>query len=255
EKVRDAAEDGIVVEVSALQEILLLVRNQSRVDFSRYRGNTIRRRIMRRMVLAQIKELSEYANYLRHNSAELEALYQDLLIAVTGFFRNPEIFEALKKKVFPRLLKGRSPDYEMRVWVVGCSTGQEAYSIAMAFLEYSSGVSQNVRLQLFATDLNEVLLEKARAGLYPRSLVQEVSRERLRRFFVEEDGGYRISKTVREMCIFARQNIIADPPFSRMDLISCRNLLIYLEPELQRKVIPTFHYALKPEGFLVLGLS
>ena len=251
----EAEAEGIVGEGNALQKILLLVRNQSRVDFSLYRSNTIRRRIMRRMVLAQIKELGEYANYLRHNTAELEALYQDLLIAVTGFFRNPEIFEALKKKVFPKLLKERSPDDEMRVWVVGCSTGQEAYSIAMTFLEYSSGVSQNVRLQLFATDLNDVLLEKARAGLYPKSLVQDVSRERLRRFFVEEDGGYRISKTVREMCIFARQNIIDDPPFSRMDLISCRNLLIYLEPELQQKVIPTFHYALKPDGFLVLGLS
>jgi two-component system CheB/CheR fusion protein len=256
EKVSDQTEGkGIVSGAHALPEILLLVRNHSRVDFSLYRGNTIRRRIMRRMVLAQIKELSEYASYLRHNPAELEALYQDLLIAITGFFRNPEAFEALKKKVFPRLLKARSPDDEVRVWVVGCSTGQEAYSIAMAFLEYSSGVSQNIRLQLFATDLNEVLLEKARAGLYPKSLIQDVSRERLRRFFVEEDGGYRISKTVREMCIFARQNIITDPPFSRMDLISCRNLLIYLEPELQRKVIPTFHYALKPEGFLVLGLS
>ena len=255
-KASDEAEgERIVHEKNPLQEVLLLVRNQSRVDFSLYRSNTIRRRIMRRMVLAQIKTLADYAEYLRHHSAELDALYQDLLIAVTGFFRNPEIFEALKKRVFPKLLKERSADDEMRVWVVGCSTGQEAYSIAMAFLEYSSGMSRNVRLQLFATDLNEALLEKARAGLYPKSLVQDVSPQRLRRFFVEEDGGYRISKTVREMCIFARQNIISDPPFSRMDLITCRNLLIYLEPELQRKVIPTFHYALKPEGFLVLGLS
>ena len=135
-KVSDEAEaEGIVGEDNALQKILLLVRNQSRVDFSLYRSNTIRRRIMRRMVLAQIKELGEYANHLRHNTAELEALYQDLLIAVTGFFRNPETFEALKKKVFPKLLKERSPDDEMRVWVVGCSTGQEAYSIAMTFLE------------------------------------------------------------------------------------------------------------------------
>ena len=256
EKVSDEVKaEGSGTEGNALPEILRLLRNQSRVDFSLYRGNTIRRRIMRRMVLAQINTLREYANYLSQNTGELEVLYQDLLIAVTSFFRNPEIFEALKKKVFPKLLKERSPDDEMRVWVVGCSTGQEAYSIAMDFLEYSSGVSQNVRLQLFATDLNEVLLEKARAGLYPKSLLQDVSRERLRRFFVAEDGGYRISKTVREMCIFARQNIITDPPFSRMDLISCRNLLIYLEPELQRKVIPIFHYALKPDGFLVLGLS
>jgi two-component system CheB/CheR fusion protein len=238
-----------------LQRILLLLRNHSRVDFSLYRKNTIRRRIMRRMVLAKIKQLNGYANYLRRNTSELEALYQDLLIAVTSFFRNPEIFEALKKKVFPKLLNERSPDDTVRVWVIGCSTGQEAYSIAMAFLEYSSRISQNLRLQVFATDLNDVLLEKARAGLYSKSLVQDVSAERLRRFFVEEEGGYRVSKTIREMCIFARQDILTDPPFSRMDLISCRNLLIYLEPELQRRLMPNFHYALKPDGVLVLGLS
>ena len=238
-----------------LRTILLLLRNHSRVDFSLYRRNTIRRRILRRMVLAKIKHLKAYANYLRQNTSELEALYQDLLIGVTSFFRNPELFEALKKKVFPKLLNERSPDDTVRIWVIGCSTGQEAYSIAMAFLEHSSRNSQNLRLQVFATDLNDVLLEKARAGLYSKSLVEDVSAERLRRFFVEEDGGYRVSKTVRKMCIFARQDILTDPPFSRMDLISCRNLLIYLEPELQRRLVPNFHYALKPGGVLVLGLS
>jgi two-component system CheB/CheR fusion protein len=238
-----------------LQKILLLLRNHSHVDFSLYRKNTIRRRIMRRMVLAKIKQLNAYAIYLRQNTSELEALYQDLLIAVTSFFRNPEIFETLKKKVFPKLSNERSPDDAVRVWVIGCSTGQEAYSIAMAFLEFSSGISQNLRLQVFATDVNEALLEKARAGLYSQSLVEDVSAERLRRFFVEEDGGYRVSKTIREMCIFARQDILSDPPFSRMDLISCRNLLIYLEPELQRRLVPNFHYALKPDGVLVLGVS
>ncbi|HUS12160.1 MAG TPA: CheR family methyltransferase, partial [Pyrinomonadaceae bacterium] len=187
--------------------------------------------------------------------SELEALYQDLLIAVTSFFRNPETFEALKQKVFPKVMSDRSPDDSVRVWVVGCSTGQEAYSIAMAFLEYSSHISQNVRLQVFATDLNDGLLEKARGGLYSKSLVHDVSPERLHRFFVEEEGGYRVSKSIREMCVFARQNIITDPPFSRMDLISCRNLLIYLEPDLQRKLLPTFHYALRKDGVLVLGLS
>ncbi len=243
------------VEQDALKKIMMLLRNHRGVDFTLYRPNTIRRRIMRRMVLAKIKELGGYATHLRNNASELEALYQDLLIAVTSFFRNPESFEVLKHKIFPALLKDRSPDDAMRVWTVGCSTGQEAYSIAMTFLEYSSSISQNVRLQVFATDLNDELLEKARAGLYSKTLLQDVSPSRLRRFFVEEEGGYRISKTIREMCVFARQNVITDPPFSRVDLISCRNLLIYLEPELQRRLLPTFHYALKPEGFLFLGVS
>ncbi|HEY8186712.1 MAG TPA: chemotaxis protein CheB [Pyrinomonadaceae bacterium] len=255
----EASEKGkteiTVNDQNALQKILLLVRNHSRVDFSLYRGNTIRRRIMRRMVVAKIKKLSGYANYLRQNASELEALYQDLLITVTSFFRNPETFDALKQKIFPQIMSDRSPDEAMRAWVIGCSTGQEAYSLAMAFLEFSSRISQKLRLQVFATDLNDALLEKARAGLYSKSLVQDVSRQRLRRFFIEEEGGYRVSKTIREMCVFARQNIITDPPFSRMDLISCRNLLIYLEPELQRKLMPTFHYALKEDGVLVLGLS
>jgi two-component system CheB/CheR fusion protein len=243
------------VEQDALKKIMMLLRNHRGIDFSSYRPNTIRRRIMRRMVLAKIDALGGYATHLRNNATEVEALYQDLLIAVTSFFRNPEAFEILQRKVFPALMKDRSADDSMRVWTVGCSTGQEAYSIAMSFLEYSSNISQNIRLQVFATDLNDELLEKARAGLYTKTLVQDVSPDRLRRFFVEEDGGYRVSKTIREMCVFARQNVISDPPFSRMDLISCRNLLIYLEPELQKRLLPTFHYALKPEGYLFLGLS
>ena len=255
---KEISKDAINVkdlEDDALKKIMLLLRNHRGVDFSLYRPNTIRRRIMRRMVLAKIKTLVAYSGHLRNNTSELEALYQDLLISVTNFFRNPEAFEFLKRKVFPKLMKDRSPDDAVRVWTVGCSTGQEAYSIAMAFLEYLSHNSQNVRLQVFATDLNDELLEKARAGLYSKSLVQDISPERLRRFFVAEDGGYRISKTIREMCVFARQNVITDPPFSRMDLIGCRNLLIYLEPDLQRKLLPTFHYALKPGGFLFLGMS
>jgi two-component system CheB/CheR fusion protein len=188
------------------------------------------------MVLAKIDALGGYATHLRNNASELEALYHDLLIAVTSFFRNPEPFEILQQKVFPALMKDRSADDSMRVWTVGCSSGQEAYSIAMSFLEYSSSISQNYGLQVFATDLNDELLEKARAGLYAKTLVQDVSPERLRRFFVEEQGGYRVSKTIREMCVFARENVITDPPFSRMDLISCRNLLIYLEPEMQKEI-------------------
>jgi two-component system, chemotaxis family, CheB/CheR fusion protein len=242
-------------ERNAFKKIMLLLRNHRGADFTLYRPNTIRRRILRRMVLAKIRTLAAYGTHLRNKPEELEALYQDLLIAVTSFFRNPEAFDLLKRKVFPALLKDRSPDDVVRVWTVGCSTGQEAYSIAMAFLEYLGEISRNVSLQIFATDLNDDLLEKARAGFYSKSLVQDISPERLGRFFIEEDGGYRISKTIREMCVFARQNVITDPPFSRTDLISCRNLLIYLDQEVQRRMLNTFHYALKPEGFLFLGMS
>jgi len=206
-------------------------------------------------VLSKEKNLETYLRHLKSDPTELEALYQDLLIGVTGFFRNPEAFEVIKRSVFPKLLKDRPSNDTTRVWVLGCSTGQEAYSIAMAYLEFAGNANSNLPLQIFATDLNEGLLEKARAGLYARNLVQDLSPERLRRFFVQEDGGYRISKSIRQMCVFARQNLITDPPFSRLDLISCRNLMIYLEPALQRKIIPTFHYALKPNGFLFLGAS
>ena len=253
EKLTEA--DAIDADHDAFKKVMLLLRNERGADFSLYRPNTIRRRVMRRMVLAKIRTLDAYGAHLRNKPEELEALYQDLLISVTGFFRNSEAFDLLKQQVFPKLMKDRSPDDAVRVWTVGCSTGQEAYSIAMAFLEYLSRISRNVSLQVFATDLNDELLEKARAGIYSKGLVQDLSPERLRRFFVEEDGGYRISKTIREMCVFARQNVITDPPFSRTDLISCRNLLIYLDPEIQKRLLNTFHYALKPEGFLFLGAS
>ncbi|MGH8525266.1 MAG: CheR family methyltransferase, partial [Gammaproteobacteria bacterium] len=177
-----------------------------------------------------------------------------MLISVTGFFRNPEAFETLKRKVFPKLLKQQRDD-PLRCWVLGCSTGQEAYSIAMAFMECSGQAARPRKFQVFATDLNDRLLEKARHGLYTKNLVQHVAPERLCRFFLEEEGGYRVTKPIREMCVFARHNLLSDPPFSRMDLIACRNLLIYLEPSLQKKVLPTFHYALKPDGFLFLGAS
>lgn len=237
------------------KKILALLRNKTGVDFSLYKPNTINRRITRRTVLSKEKNLETYLRHLKSDPIELEALYQDLLIGVTGFFRNPEAFEVLKRKVFPKILKNRSSNDTTRVWVLGCSTGQEAYSMAMAYLEFAGKAKSNLTLQIFATDLNDGLLEKARAGLYAKDLVQDLSPERLRRFFVQEDGGYRISKSIREMCVFARQNLITDPPFSRLDLISCRNLMIYLEPSLQRKIIPTFHYALKPNGFLFLGAS
>ncbi|HEY5912367.1 MAG TPA: chemotaxis protein CheB, partial [Verrucomicrobiae bacterium] len=236
------------------RKTLLLLRNHTGVDFSLYKSTTIQRRITRRVVLNKLRTVEEYATFLRGNAKELDALYSDVLISVTSFFRNPEAFDVLERKVFPKLLRQRAGE-PLRAWVLGCSTGQEAYSIAISFAEAAEHAPRHRRLQIFATDLNDALLDKARHALYPRSLAQDLSPERLRRFFVEEEGGYRVAKPLREMVVFARQNFINDPPFSRIDLISCRNLLIYLEPSLQKKAMPTFHYALNPEGFLFLGAS
>ena len=239
----------------AFKKVLLLLRNHCGVDFSLYKSNTIQRRVMRRLILNKHQTLAEYAIFLKGNGKELDALYSDVLISVTSFFRNPEAFDTLKQKVFPQLLAQRNRDEPVRVWVLGCSTGQEAYSLAMTFAEAATDEPHAAKLQIFATDLNEALLDKARHGLYSMSLAQDVSPERLRRFFVEEQGGYRVIRSLREQVVFARQNVMSDPPFSRMDLIACRNLLIYLEPDLQKKIFPAFHYALKPGGFLFLGAS
>ncbi len=236
-------------------KILQIVRMRTGVDFSLYKSATIQRRVSRRMVLCKSPRLPAYLDYLREHGEEVEALYQDLLINVTEFFRNPETFETLKQKVFPALIKARTADQPVRVWVVGCSTGQEAYSIAMVFMEFASQAGTQAGLQIFASDLNDALLEKARAGLYSKTQVGDVSPSRLRRFFVEEEGGYRICKSIRELCVFAKHDALSDPPFSRMDLLSCRNVMIYLEPVLQKRLLPIFHYALKPGGFLLLGSS
>ena len=224
------------------------------MDFSLYKSSTIQRRITRRMVLNKQDTLEDYAQFpARQRQGTRRALLRRAHQR-DEFFPQPGSFRRSQAKVFPKLLQQRG-DEPLRVWVLGCSTGQEAYSIAMAFVEAAEKAPRTRKLQVFATDLNEALLDKARHGLYAKSLAQDVSPERLRRFFVEEEGGYRVIKSLREMVVFARQNLISDPPFSRMDLISCRNLLIYLEPSLQKKALPTFHYALKPEGFLFLGAS
>lgn len=236
------------------RKILALLRTHSGVDFSLYKSSTILRRVARRMVLHRVDGFEDYARILKSDKKELEALYADVLISVTEFFRNPTAFEALKKVIFPKLFSERRSD-PVRIWVPGCSMGQEAYSLAMAYAEFADHLPRARKVQIFATDLNEPLLDKARSGFYNTSLVAGVSPGRLRRFFVEEEGGYRISKSLRESIVFARQNILADPPFSRIDLISCRNVLIYFEQSLQRRVIPFFHYALKPKGFLLLGAS
>ena len=245
---------GAKDETNGYKKILLLLRNHSSVDFSLYKSSTIHRRITRRIIISKQETLEAYARFLRGNAQELDALFSDVLISVTSFFRNPEMFEVLQHDVLPKLLSQRD-NSPVRCWVLGCSTGQEAYSLAISFVEVMGTMLHAPNLQVFATDINERLLEKARYGLYAKALVQDLSPERLRRFFQEEEGGYRISKSLREMVVFARHNLIADPPFSRMDLISCRNLLIYLELNLQQKAFLTWHYALKPHGFLVLGAS
>jgi two-component system CheB/CheR fusion protein len=238
------------------RKILAILRAAFRVDFSAYRETTVRRRILRRMVLQTKDNLAEYIEYLRKDPPEVEALYQDILINVTSFFREPQTFEVLKESVFPEILKTKSQDTPIRVWVPGCSTGQEAYSLAIALVEFLEQQPVRPPIQIFATDLSEtVSLAKAREGVYPENIEAEVSPERLRRFFTKEQETYRISKSIRDMCVFAKQNVAADPPFSRLDLISCRNVLIYLTSVLQKRVIPTFHYALNPGGFLLLGAS
>ena len=238
------------------RKILSRVRAVTGVDFSLYRDTTIKRRIMRRMALHMQRAIADYAQRLETDESEIKALYHDLLINVTSFFRDPEIFEALKNLVYPQMAMDKTANTPIRVWVPGCSTGQEAYSIALSLVEFLDDKPVRPQIQIFATDLSDApSLEKARAGLYPESIEAEISPERLRRFFEKEDHMYRISKTLRDMCVFARQNITADPPFSHVDLISCRNVLIYLAPPLQKRVLPIFHYALNTPGFLLLGTA
>jgi len=243
-------------EANHFKNILALLRSAFNVDFSAYRDTTVKRRIMRRMVLHTKESLGDYAKHLERDRVELDALYHDILINVTSFFREPETFEALKTRVFPEIIEGKDPNTPIRVWVPGCSTGQEAYSLAIALSEFLEDKPVRPAIQIFATDLSDtVSLSKAREGIYPENIEAEVSPERLRHFFSKEDSRYRVSKVLREMVVFAKQNVASDPPFSHLDLISCRNLLIYLAPPLQKRVIPTFHYALNPSGFLVLGHS
>ncbi len=236
-----------------LKDILHLLRTANEVDFSDYKPATVKRRILRRMALQRIGKLKEYVQFLRHHPSEVEALYEDILIKVTSFFRDPDAFEALKTEVFPSILKHRSPVEPIRIWVPGCSTGEETYSQAIALLEFLRNRRADIPIQLFGTDLGQGSIEKARAGIYPQSIAADVSPERLRRFFVKVEGGYRINKMIRDVCVFARQNLLQDPPFSRIDVISCRNVLIYLGPVLQKRIMPIFHYALRPRGFLMLG--
>ena len=242
---------------NVLKKIFVLLRTQTGHDFSQYKPSTICRRIERRMAVHQIDSTDGYVKYLQHNTVEVEALFRDLLIGVTQFFRDPETFEALEAQVIPKLFEGKPAGSVIRAWSTGCSTGEEAYSIAMLLHEHCVKLKQVYKLQVFATDIDSRAITTARAGMYPASVAENISPERLARFFTAEPDGsaYRIHKSIRDLLIFSEHDVIKDPPFSKLDLISCRNLLIYLGSELQKKLITLFHYALQPGGVLYLGTS
>ena len=237
-----------------LAQIFALLRRVTRVDFSEYKPPTIQRRVVRRMALQKIKNLGQYVTLLQRDRSEVMSLYHDLLINVTSFFRDPDAFDALRRVVYPEFLKQREHTVSpIRLWVPGCSTGEEVYSHAISLLESLSEERTEVPIQIFGTDLSETAITRARVGIYKETIEADISPIRLRRFFHRIDSGYQISKTVRDLCIFSTQNVFSDPPFSRIDLVSCRNVMIYLSHTLQRRVIPIVHYALNPGGFLMIG--
>jgi two-component system CheB/CheR fusion protein len=242
---------------SAMRKIFILLRAQTGHDFSLYKPSTIHRRIERRMAVHQIEGIDGYVKYLQQTPPEVEALFRDLLIGVTSFFRDPEAFQVLEDQVIPQLFAHKSPGAVIRVWTTGCSTGEEAYSIAILLVERMEALQASFTIQLFATDIDSRAIATARTGLYPAGIAADLSPERLARFFTAEADGsaYRIRKGIRDLLVFSEHDVIKDPPFSKLDLISCRNLLIYMGAALQKKLIPLFHYALKPEGTLFLGTS
>ncbi|MFC1653121.1 CheR family methyltransferase, partial [Planctomycetota bacterium] len=240
---------------SALEKVVILLRVHTGHDFSLYKKNTLYRRIERRMHLHEIDKIAGYVRYLRENTQEVDLLFKELLIGVTSFFRDPAAWEHLREKALPEMIAGRSSGQALRAWVPGCSTGEEAYSLAIVFKEAMEQVRPkgNFALQVFATDLDRDAINKARQGFFSDNSAADVSPERLSRFFSKEERGYRVCKEIREKVIFAPQNLIMDPPFTKLDLLSCRNLLIYLAPEMQKKLFPLFHYSLHPGGILFLG--
>ncbi|MDP3756949.1 CheR family methyltransferase, partial [Polaromonas sp.] len=251
------ATDTAPVNENALKKIFILLRTQTGHDFSQYKTSTIYRRIERRMAVHQVDVIDSYVKFLQQTPVEVEALFRDLLIGVTNFFRDPEAFEVLEKQVIPKLFDGKPAGAVVRAWSAGCSTGEEAYSIAILLQERLELLRQSFKVQVFATDIDSRAIATARAGIYPASIVDDISPERLARFFtVEPDGGaYRVHKSIRDMLVFSEHDLIKDPPFSKLDLISCRNLMIYMSTDLQKKLIALFHYALMPGGMLFLGTS
>jgi two-component system CheB/CheR fusion protein len=248
-----AEASGLVDGSADLRRVLGMMKQATGADLSYYKPPTLLRRLGRRMLLLNVTTLRAYLEYVQEHPAELTALHNDILINVTGFFRDPEMLDGLSQHVFPALLKERPAGSAIRIWVPGCSTGEEAYSVAIALLEYSANAGGTFPVQIFASDLSEPAIRRCRTGLYGSEIA--VSPERLTRFFAKTEQGYQVSKTIRDFCIFAKHNLLEDPPFSQLDLVSCRNVLIYLRPEYQRRVFEIFHYALKPGGFLMLGRS
>lgn len=242
---------------SSLEKIFILLRSQTGQDFSLYKKSTVYRRIERRMGLHQIDRIATYVKFLQENPQEIDLLFKELLIGVTSFFRDPAVWEHLRKDVFPAILASRDAGGVFRAWVAGCSTGEEAYSLAIIFREAvaEAKLNRNFTMQIFATDLDKDAIDKARTGVYPTNITADVSPERLQRFFVQDERGFRVNKEIREMVVFAPQNLIMDPPFTKIDIVICRNLLIYLTQELQRKILPLFHYSLNPGGLLFLGTA
>ncbi len=240
---------------STLEKIFIVLRSQTGHDFSQYKRSTIYRRVERRMGLHQIDKIGSYLQFLQKNPQETELLFKELLIGVTSFFRDPEAWAQLQKEVFPTLFKAHPAGGILRAWMPGCSTGEEAYSLAILFRETLEKVNPagNYSLQIFATDLDHDAIEKARQGVFPANIAADVTPERLRRFFIQEEYGFRVGNEIREMVVFAQQNLVMDPPFTRLDLLVCRNLLIYLNPEVQKKLLPLFYYCLNPGGALFLG--
>jgi two-component system CheB/CheR fusion protein len=239
----------------SFEKILILLRHKTGNDFSLYKKNTVCRRVERRMMVHQITGVTSYVRYLQENPQEVELLFRELLIGVTTFFRDPEAWEKIRSEVFPLLLAGRPAGCGLRAWSTGCSTGEEAYSLAITFREALEQMKppESFTLQIFATDLDQHAVDKARRGIYPAKIAEDITPERLQRFFLKEENGYRVRKEIREMVTFATQNIIMDPPFTKLDILICRNLLIYLTAELQKKLMPLFHYSLVPGGILFLG--
>lgn len=247
--------DQLKNEEGQLARVFSILRGVTGVDFTHYKPPTIRRRLMRRLTLHKVNTLEEYVALLEKYPNEVQELYRDILIHVTRFFRELDSFETLKTAVYPKILTGHRSDLPLRVWVPGCSTGEESYSIAITLLEFMSERGLLEPVQVFATDVSESAIEKARTGIFPANIAEDVSPERLRKFFTRVENYYQVNKNVRGMCVFARQDLTRDPPFSRLDLIVCRNVLIYLTPPMQKRLLSAFHYALHPTGFLVLGAA
>lgn len=250
----ETREDLAQQDEEALSTIFALLRSTMGVDFRYYKRTTFERRLHRRMALRKLHEVRDYARYLEEHTNEIHALYQDALITVTSFFRDPEVFAHLQETVFPELLRDKTVDSSIRIWVPGCATGEECYSLAMSLLTFLAEQPIKPAIQIFGTDINEVVIDKARTGIYAESILADIPID-YRRFFVSTEGRFQVTKAVREQCIFARQDLMSDPPFSNIDLISCRNVLIYFTQALQKRIFSIFHYSLNPDGFLMLGSS